>query len=317
MISISSYGGVIGWWFKKQFPNLASEAFLRITYLNRRKKTREYIEWFMNEDKTPQPLIIAIETINRCNNVCAFCPANVKDEKRAFAQMSDEDFKKIIKELQEWNYKGMVSLFINNEPFMDTRIIEWHRYVRQELPDCKIKLFTNGLLMTLDKFLTIKPYVDYLTINNYSEKRKLLPNVQKIYDYVCTHEEDFRDIEIKIQIRYIQDVLTNRNGTSPNKKQTQKLIQEPCLFPYTDMMIYPNGNAGICCNDALEKTNLGNIKEEPIWEIWEKQHSEMSYGKVRKAIRKNRTGYGFCRHCDFVDTGLRIKVSSKTLKDKR
>lgn len=311
MIRISAYGGKIGWNFKKKFPKLSAYMFLKLNFLLRRKRTQEYVQWFMEQPVPPQPLIIAIETINRCNNTCSFCPANKHDEKRPYARMSDEEFYKIIQDLREWNYKGYLSLYVNNEPFIDTRIVEFHKYVRKELPDCKIKLFTNGLLMTLDKFLEIKPYVDVMTINNYSEDMKLLPNVKEIARYVRNNEKDFEDIEIKINIRYINDILTNRNGTAPNKKVEKKKVKEPCLFPYTDMFIYANGNVGLCCNDALEKTNLGNIREEKVSDIWTKN----VYTEIRKKMNPSRSEYSFCQYCDFIDTGLRIKTSSSALRE--
>ncbi|MCM1426913.1 MAG: SPASM domain-containing protein [Eubacterium sp.] len=311
MIRVSAYGGKPGWYLKKIFPKLSASMFLKMGFTLRRKRTSDYINWFMEQPSTPHPLIIAIETINRCNNTCSFCPANKNSEKRPYARMSDEDFYKIIDDLKEWNYQGYLSLFVNNEPFIDTRIIEFHKYVKKELPDCKIKLFTNGLLMTLDKFLEIKPYVDVMTINNYSEDMTLLPNVEAVKQYVQEHPSDFEDIEIKINIRYIKDILTNRNGTAPNKEVSRKEVKEPCLFPYTDMFVYANGNVGLCCNDALEKTNLGNIREEKISNIWKNN----AYNEIRKAMAKNRSGYPFCKYCDFIDTGLRVKTSTSTLKE--
>lgn len=150
-------------------------------------------------------MIVEIETINRCNSTCEFCPANKDNDKRPFARLSDEDFRKIISDLKDWNYNGMISLYINNEPLIDTRILDFHKYVRQELPECRIKLFTNG-------------------------------------------------------------------------------------------------NVGICCNDATEKTNLGNIREQSLQSIWETQCQE-----VRRKMEDGRYGMEFCKYCDTMDSGFRLK----------
>ena len=40
----------------------------------------------------------------------------------------------------------------------------------------------------------------------------------EIYEYVKAHEEEFKDVEILIQMRYMDAVLTNRAGSAPNKK---------------------------------------------------------------------------------------------------
>lgn len=316
-IKVECFGGRLGWEFKMRFPHLASEAYIYSNFLLRRRETKRYIKWFMGQAKTPKPLIINIETINRCNSTCSFCPANKNDDKRPFARMTDEMFKKIIEDLREWDYRGWISLYVNNEPFIDNRIIEMHRYVKRRLPKCKVLFFTNGILMSKEKFLEIIPYIDKMVINNYGEKIKLHKNINEIYRYVKTHEDEFTDKDIKINIRYIKDVLTNRAGEAPNKKATSRIINEPCLFPYTDFTIFANGNAGICCNDATEKTNVGNVMTEALKEIWENECAQgRHYAYIRKKMAQGRAGYGFCRNCDTLDAGLRINIIKGYIRGK-
>ena len=33
-------------------------------------------------------------------------------------------------------------------------------------------------------------------------------------------------------------------------------------MPFTDFTIYPNGDVGLCCSDALEKTKYGNVRNQ-------------------------------------------------------
>jgi len=303
------FGGKIGWEFKKRFPNISAKLYIKSNFILRRKKTTGYIEYFEKCQNIPKPLIVSIETINRCNSTCDFCPANRNADKRPFAKMSDETFKKIIQDLKEWGYEGMVSLYVNNEPLIDPRIIEFHQYVKEQLPKCQIKFFTNGLLLSLDKFKEIIKYVDYMTINNYGETTQLHQNIEEIYQEVKKDSAHYQDKKIVINVRYIHDVLTNRAGEAPNKKATFEIVKEPCLFPYTDMTIFANGNAGICCNDATEKTNLGNVMQESMEQIWKKQQG-MCYSFVREKIKKGRDGLPFCKYCDTLDTGLRVKISA-------
>lgn len=211
-IKVSCFGGKIGWAFKKRFPYFASEAYIKVNFLLRRRETARYIEWFLAQKGTPPPQIINIETINRCNSTCSFCPANRDNDKRPFAKMSEELFQKIIKDLKEWGYRGYISLYVNNEPLIDPRIVEFHKYVKNQLPDCKIKIFTNGLLLTKEKFLEFIPYVDDVTINNYGETMEMHENIKEICDYVRENPEKFDEKNIKVNIRYIKDILTNRAG---------------------------------------------------------------------------------------------------------
>lgn len=304
------FGGRLGWEFKKKFPNIAAGVYIKGNFILRRKKTRDYIALFHSQKEIPHPLIVNIETVNRCNSTCDFCPANRNDDKRPYAKMSEEVFIKIIQDLKAWNYKGMISLYVNNEPLIDSRIIDFHKYVREQLPDCKIKFFTNGLLLNVNKFRELIPYIDYMTINNYGEDTRLHKNIQEVYNEIKTHVNDYKDKKIVINVRYIHDILTNRAGEAPNKKGSLTIIKEPCLFPYTDMTIFANGKVGICCNDATEKTNLGNVREDTVENIWKKEEG-VCYSLIRKNICKGRDGWAFCRHCDTLDTGLRVKVSSE------
>lgn len=301
-----NFGGVLGWYFKRLFPHLASTLYIRANFIMRRRRTWAYIRWFMNQDEPPQPIAIEIETVNRCNSTCEFCPANKNNDKRPFAKLSDEEFYKIISDLKDWGYKGMISLYVNNEPLIDNRIIEFHRYVKKELPDCRVKFFTNGTLLTIEKFKKLIPYIDYMVINNYGETMRLHPNVESIVSEVNENKSQYMGKEIVVNIRYIKDVLTNRAGEAPNKKAECKIIKEPCLMPYTDLVVFSSGEVGICCNDATEKTRLCNINNESLESIWKNQYEE-----IRKKMVHGRQGYSFCKYCDTMDSGFRLKQINK------
>ncbi len=303
-VTVSTYAGNFGWYARKYLPHVVSSAYLKLQYLKRKKASQEYIEYFCSCKEKPQPLNFLIETINRCNSTCEFCSANIHAENRPFCRMEQGLFEKVIDQIAEWDYAGYISLFVNNEPFMDTRVIEQHKYIREKLPKARIKVFTNGLLLTVEKFIEIAPYVDLFIINNYCEDKKLHKNVEELYEYLKAHPELHENMEVRIQVRYIKEVLTNRAGTAPNKKAGVKTIKEPCLFPYTDMVIYPNGIVGICCCDVKEVTNLGDANKEALKDIWTGER----YENIRRQLRKGRDGYPFCSHCDFVDTGLRVQI---------
>lgn len=309
-VRFHNFGGRLGWNLQKRFPKLSSESYLKLQFLTRNKLQKQYIEYFMKDGEVPKPLVVNLETINRCNSTCSFCTANKNAEKRPYKRMEDKLFYSIIDQLADWEYKGHLTLYGNNEPFLDTRIVEFHKYCREKLPESFIFLSTNGLLLTVDKVKEIIPYVNQLIINNYCRDMKLHDNVQEIYDYAKSHPEEFKDVDILIQMRYMDAVLTNRAGSAPNKKNTQKIIKETCLMPYTDMFIFPDGRMGICCCDNFEVTNLADLNEVPLKEAW----NSLEYQKLRQAIRPGRGDYNFCKYCDFIDAGLRMDVVDDTLK---
>ena len=223
--------------------------------------------------------------------------------------MEDSLFYSIIDQLAEWGYTGHLTLYGNNEPFLDTRIVEFHKYCREKLPHSFIFLSSNGLLLTVDKVKEIIPYVNQLIINNYCRDMKLHDNVREIYEYAKSHPDEFKDVELLIQMRYMDAVLSNRAGSAPNKTNDVKIIKEPCLMPYTDMFIFPDGRMGICCCDNFEATTLADLNKTPLKEAW----NSPEYRKLRNDIRTSRADYPFCKYCDFIDAGLRMDTVDDTL----
>ena len=134
------------------------------------------------ENSIPPINTIEIETINRCNNDCSFCPVNRNDDTRPFCKMSEELFKKIIDELAQNNYSGYISLFSNNEPLVDVRIFQFLKYAKDKLPNATHCMYTNGILLDDEKYIELVKYLDFLVIDNYDDDLKLLPNVSEIYN---------------------------------------------------------------------------------------------------------------------------------------
>ena len=116
-VKFHNFGGVIGWNLQKRFPKLSSESYLKLQFLTRNKLQKRFIEYFLKGEEPPMPLVVNIETINRCNSTCSFCTANKNAEKRPYKKMDEKLFYKIIDQLRDWGYKGHLTLYGNNEPF--------------------------------------------------------------------------------------------------------------------------------------------------------------------------------------------------------
>lgn len=172
---------------------------------------------------------------------------------------------------------------------------------------------TNGLLLDVDRVKQIVPYVDQLIINNYGMEMKMHDNVQVIHDYVKAHPDEFRDVDILVQIRYLKEVLTNRAGSAPNKQSKGKIVRETCLMPFTDLWITPFGKLGICCCDNFEVTEMADLNTTSLREGWNSDR----YRELRTAIATGRHNYPFCKYCDFIDAGLRMDAVDDVLKHRK
>lgn len=162
-----------------------------------------------NVQDTPFPRYLEIETLNRCNGKCAFCPVNATQPQREYKKMEETTFKKIIAELEEESWDGHISLFSNNEPFLDERIPEWLKYTDAHLPKAKVIVFTNGSVLTMDKFIECIKYTDQFVIDNYSLNNDVNNNLIEIKEYIDSHSEIKG---VYFMMRKQDEVLSSRGG---------------------------------------------------------------------------------------------------------
>ncbi len=235
---------------------------------------------------------IEIETFNRCNGTCSFCPVNRNIDPRQEKKMEMSLFKKIIDELHEIDYSGHISLFSNNEPLLDDRIVEMNYYVRDMLPKASLYLFTNGIRLTIELLEQLLMYLDELIIDNYSVNLNMIKPVKEIYDYIADKPEMKK--KVTIIIRDPQEVLTTRGGDAPNRNSIVSYAKETCALPFRQMIIRPDGKVSLCCNDPLGKETLGDLSKQGILEVWYGDR----YNKIRDKIADGRGKLQHCIGCD-------------------
>lgn len=247
---------------------------------------------------TPNPLFnnIEIETVNRCNGTCSFCPVNKNQDPREYKKMPKELFEKIIKELKEINYDGAIALHSNNEPLLDKEIYNYAEYAIKELPNSYIYLYTNGTLLTIDKFLDLIENLDLMVIDNYNDNIQLIEPVKEIFDYCIQHPELKK--KVLIDLRLQNQILTSRGGQSDNRNEILTL-KSSCLLPFNKIVVQPDGKVPLCCCDPFGKVILGDLNTAKLVDIWN--------GKKAKEIREilykkenSRKNLELCKQCDVL-----------------
>lgn len=240
---------------------------------------------------------VEVETINRCNGSCSFCPVNCHDDPRKQVLMDIELFQSIVQQLEEINYAGRFTTFSNNEPLLDDRIVELNRYAREHLPNARMHLFTNGTLMSLEIFKGLMDVLDELVIDNYQQELKLIKPCIDIIDYCETHPELKQ--KVTIVLRKPNEILTSRGGTAPNRHELIEYGDDRCVYPFKQLIIRPTGQVSLCCNDALGKYTLGDLTKESILDVWYGDRFKM----VRKCLYNGRKNWGECKYCDTFSVG--------------
>lgn len=258
---------------------------------------RKYIELYINQivKKQEFPLFnkIEIETYNKCNNTCSFCPVSVAHDKRIPHLMDRKLFNSIINQLSQINYHGIISLYSNNEPLLDNRIPEFLRLTRKKLPNAFILLFTNGLLLTLESLQTLLDNTNFLYINCYI-KDKTIPNrIKQVQKYLI--QNNIPQHKVEIHLRNKMEHLSNRAGNAPNRVYAAHLTSK-CILPFSQMVIRPDGKVSLCSNDAYGKYTLGDLTQETLMQVW----NGKSFKTLRLQIENGRAGHPTCKNCDML-----------------
>lgn len=258
--------------------------------------TKKYIRWFEEQPNEPLFQGIEIETINRCNGTCPFCPVNSQIDSRIFSKMSSVLFHKIINQLSDIEYKGTIALHSNNEPLLDNRLIDFAKYARDKCKKAYIYLYSNGTLLTSEKLISLLVYLDCMYVSFYSDDV-----FEKNNAIIKEWEDSLRKNNIslkrlKINYRKRNEILSSRGGQSPNKNslENQSSSKMPCLEVFKTMVIRPTGKCSLCKCDALGSITMGDANVQSLVEIW---HNE-KYKNIRRKLMENRL-YGICKECDF------------------
>lgn len=253
---------------------------------------RKKIDKLLNTNPYPLFYTIEIETINKCNGECQFCPVNKFDDPRQLAIMDTELFYTIIAQLKELNFKGRVQLFSNNEPLLDKRIFDFAKHTKEELNKCHLVFYTNGTLLDIDKFKKLILYCDTFCIDIYYDKEEKKPNNIKPVIKYCLQTPDLQH-KVKIQLINKAAIRNSRGGKSKNRKNIYT-VQTPCLLPFVQVVVRPTGEISLCCNDATGVFTLGDLKQEKLIDIWNGHY----FNEIRKKLRFNREQIPMCHQCD-------------------
>ena len=153
--------------------------------------------------------------------------------------------------------------------------------------------------------------IDRLIINDYGATYSLSEPHRSIYREIKSHPEAFANIDVIINRRLGNEILATRAGFAPNKPVRQgNSVIGACIYPFTDLVIFPDGKVGMCCNDCEENTDFGNVKDNSLVDIWFND----KFRNLRAAMATgDRQNYGFCKECDVVDAGGREKQIKEML----
>lgn len=230
---------------------------------------------------------IQFESSTACNAGCSFCPRI--DMTRTMGMMSDELFRKIIKEGKEMGAKYYLP-FLNGEPFLFPKIYDWIGYMEKE--GVRVVLYTNAELIDVDRLLKYSN-IRYIncSLNAATEEthKKIMrfPNFERVNKNV---EDLIKNAYFSVTVSmavsaenaHEEEMFRNKWGKrasvsrvfswpswSGNKgRALERGIRKiPCDHMLKNVIILWDGRVSLCCLDYDGKVILGNLNNESLKDI--------------------------------------------------
>ena len=255
------------------------------------------------------PRNIEIQTQSLCNANCKICPyekVSRMDKVGGYHKFPLEIIYSIIDDASKYKEIEFIKPYMNNEPFLDNRIIDILRYIKNKGIATEISTNASCLDEELTRKIVDEQLVDDFRISFFSvdkEKYKeLMPGLD--YDRTLQRIQFFIDYNRKhnniIPLQIVQVMYDGMNLDAEKKllnmlfKGTQKhffgyldragnndkknstiLIEYPeatlrgCKLARLEetMTIAANGNVIICSQDWAQENVLGNIIKESLKDI--------------------------------------------------
>ncbi len=95
---------------------------------------------------------VQIETIDYCNRKCSWCPNKDRNQSPDWL-MDRKTLDRVLDELDRLNFIGRIHPYLNGEPLLDNRILDWISLIRERFQKNIIMISTNG------DYLNSKVYV--------------------------------------------------------------------------------------------------------------------------------------------------------------
>lgn len=231
--------------------------------------------------------MVEIEVNHHCNKTCSYCPNSVAERKNT-GEMSEELFLKLMNDLVDMGYEGSISYEFYNEPMLAKKIMWFVETTRKYLPKSFIFFYSNGTLLSREKFLKLNELgVDRFIITKHEKTPHLL--FEKVYEQLD------EDLKKKVQFQHHTELkLTNRGGTVKAGPDEIPALT-PCYLPSFLAVITVNGNVLPCFEDFHEEQVMGNIEKNHLNDIWTNE----KFTHFRTQLKRGqRHLHSPCKNCN-------------------
>jgi hypothetical protein len=238
---------------------------------------------------------VNISTMDLCTRQCKYCKyGQTGNVKKAPRIMSTSLFEKILYDLKNINYNGIISPYEGNEPLLDSRIFEFVKMINQLLPEAKSFIYSNGDLATMDTMRIL--FENGLGMVSFSLHDK------RNEDRIREIQKCFGEKKVKIANEYQMDkrnLFHNFAGLIESDMVSQtRYPNRGCYLPFRQLIVNPDGFIDLCCADIADTCVFQNAKENSVVDIFYNDPQLNLYRQVLS--EEKREGLLPCSECSFV-----------------
>ncbi len=283
----------------------------------------------IREEAVEFPMMIVLSFSYVCNALCPNCPytnSEIRSDYKDAKYMSEDTFKKIADEAGK--YGAWLRISGGGEPLMHPRFMELMEYAKEK--GCKLGIINNGSLMTIDKAKRLFEIgadmlefsVDASNKSDYDVVRaglsfeKLINNVRAAFGLrnemkaptkIIASAINQKGIDVdeveKFWLPYVDQFQKRKyltwgiNNPENSADDTPYLSPDekiPCPFIFERLNIDSRGQVMVCGYDIAANTNMGNVHEKSIKDIW---HSDEFEFYRKKHLDRKGDDIEMCKNC--------------------
>lgn len=266
--------------------------------------------------------LVEIEIASFCNRKCWFCPNSIVDRYTNAIELLEHTYLKIIDNLAEIDYSGMLNFHRFNEPLANKDLIlKRISQARKALPNARLGIFTNGDYLDRIYLDSLRDAgVTYMIMSYYFDKNKefdtegiIKPAINKMAKKLNLQYKEIMNDEYQYGVRFIYDgidityrawnprnVGSNRGGSIEDERIAKRERNFPCYYPLREVFIDYNGLVMPCCNTRSDLEThkgfvLGDIDKTDLFALFMND----KFIKMRKDLMSNVAKYEACKYCSF------------------
>jgi radical SAM protein with 4Fe4S-binding SPASM domain len=275
------------------------------------------------------PMMCVLSFVYICNAKCPNCPytnSRIRVEYKDRPLMEENTFKIIADQCGE--YGAWVRISGGGEPMLHPKAVELMEYAKKV--SAKVGLITNGSLFSEESSTRIlEAQIDMIEFSvdagdpqTYDKVRRglkwdvLLKNVKRMVELrdhlksstkIVASGINQVDVDIDAVAKFWENIVDNFqkrkyltwgiNDPSKSADPTPYLPPEeliPCPFIFERLNIDSRGKVMICGFDIASKTDMGNVHEKSIKEIW---HGEGFEYYRRMHLSRRGLEIELCQNC--------------------